>query len=55
MFVEYVPLIFSGVVSALRASKQSQIHRKHTESSRTETAPEKIKATYSTNINQTRG
>jgi hypothetical protein len=55
MFVEYVAFIFSGAASALRAGKQSQIHVKHAEPSRADTTPERIKAPYSININQTRG
>jgi hypothetical protein len=37
------------------AGKQSQIHGKHEDPSRAHTTPQVMKATYSTNINQTRG
>jgi hypothetical protein len=40
-FVEYVAFIFPGVVSA---------HGKHTEPSRADTTPGKMKVKYSTNV-----
>jgi hypothetical protein len=53
LFLEYIDFVFSGAVSGLRARKHNQIHRKHTKPNIANTTPGKIKAPYSTYINQT--
>jgi hypothetical protein len=55
MFIEFVAFIFCGAVSVLRAGKLSQIHGNRAEPSTADKTPVEMKATYSTNINQTRG
>jgi hypothetical protein len=41
----------SSTYAVHHAGKQSQIHRKHAEPSRADRTPEEMKATYSSNVN----